>query len=73
METVRTYCCTECGTAFTLDSETENTPPILDCPACGTDTALRCSGWEKYVIQSSIYYMKECKRLQQQRKEETQP
>lgn len=76
MEPAHTYCCTECGAAFTLEdlagaATPIPTPPILACPLCGTDAAaLRCSGWEKYTIQSSIYYATECRRLREQREEE---
>lgn len=75
MEATHTYCCTECGTAFTLEDPAGGTvpnPPLLACPLCGTETALRCSGWEKYVIQSSIYYMTESRRLQELRENEAQ-
>ena len=75
MKPVHTYCCTECGTAFTLEDPAGDAcpnPPLLACPFCGTDTALRCSGWEKYVIQSSISYMTECRRIRELREDEAE-
>ena len=72
-----TYCCPACGTAFSLiireitgTGIADQNTPVLRCPACHADNAIRVSQPEMKTITAYVLSRAEAKQLIQQRMNE---